>query len=126
MHSDELLRLFDEWACYEGKDPIVMIIKELITRSDLHTAAIVELASSRSDSFRSVTTPAAHTAPKPTYTAADIKAIQRTPGWCVECDIYGWSGDSWLGLGAAFAYRSQHDAEAIVAHLRATHNLPKG
>lgn len=125
MHSDELLRLFDEWACYEGKDPIVMIIKELITRSDLQTAAIVALAGD--DKIEAVEKLVAHVAPKKKYTVEDIKRGISNVDWhYIYCGEYGYSTSGWCKQRPDGSCFKKEVADVIYAGLRATNNLPKG
>ncbi len=43
----------------------------------------------------------------------------------IACGEFAWAGAGWT-KGAGFFYKSQHDAEAIAAKLRADKNVPAG
>ena len=128
MHSDELLRLFDEWACYEGKDSIVMIVKELITRSDLQTAAIVAMDGADGDDVTAkVNAIRAHVAPPKKYTVEDIKRGISNVDWhYIYCGEYGYSTSGWCKQRPDGSCFKKEVADVIYAGLRATNNLPKG
>jgi len=125
MHSDELRKL------NEGiEDPaLYKIINELITRSDLHTAAIAAMhepgVCSQLDNDMALLTH--HVAPKKKYTVEDI-VIEPYGSWHVIRCGDRWISQNWAKLwgtyGEASVFSSRH-AEIVAAGLRATNNLPE-
>lgn len=124
MHSDELRKL------NEGiEDPaLYKIINELITRSDLHTAAIVgDTAKSFDEAIEAIR---AHVAPKKKYTVEDINVVSRDDShnmircgdmWISAGFWHGWTGKA----ACAGVFYNKQFAEIYAAGLRATNNLPE-
>lgn len=123
MHSDELRKL------NEGiEDPaLYKIIGELITRSDMQTAAIVAMhepgVCSQLDNDMALLTH--HVAPPKKYTVEDIVLLVDGGNlFHVRCGEYEWAPFGWrkeVGLNSWM----KKTAEAIAAGLRATNNLPE-
>ena len=124
MHSDELRKL------NEGiEDPaLYKIINELITRSDLHTAAIAAMhepgVCSQLDNDMALLT--AHVAPKKKYTVEDIKRGISDVDWhYIYCGEYGYSTSGWCKQRPDGSCFKKEVADVIYAGLRATNNLPE-
>lgn len=126
MHSDELRKL------NEGiEDPAIhKIIDELITRSDLHTAAIVAMNESDLDiADAEVKALFAHTASeKRPYTVDEIEAVRVGNGWSVKCrDVFISTGlEGWTAITADIAtFRTENVALMLASGLRETGNVPE-
>ena len=123
MHSDELRKMRD--AYYDEDSDGWKIIDELITRSDLQTAAIVALAGD--DKIEAVEKLVAHVAPPKKYTVEDIKRGISNVDWhYIYCGEYGYSTSGWCKQRPDGSCFKKEVADVIYAGLRATNNLPKG
>lgn len=120
MQSDKLRKLNDGI-----EDPaLYKIIGELITRSDLHTAAIVgDTAKSFDEAIEAIR---AHVAPKKKYTVEDIKRGISDVDWhYIYCGEYGYSTSGWCKQRPDGSCFKKEVADVIYAGLRATNSIPE-